>query len=83
MKRSKAKLSLFGIWLWKNRISDAGFASMMATHLNLKTFSKRTVAQWRYGQRVPRGKNMKAIRDLTGISADSFLEPPAIDTEPE
>lgn len=83
MKRSEAKLSRFGIWLWKNRISDTGFAAMMATHLKVDTFSKRTVEQWRYGKRIPRGKYMKAIKEMTGITADSFLEEPAIDTEPE
>lgn len=83
MKKSESKMSLFGIWLWKNRISDAGFATMMANHLKIDTFSKRTVEKWRYGHRIPNSHHMKAIKALTGISADSFLEPPAIETEPE
>jgi transcriptional regulator with XRE-family HTH domain len=83
MKRSESKLSLFGIYLWNNRISDAGFATMMANHLKVPKFSRRTVEQWRYGKRIPRGKNLKAIKELTGISADSFLEPPKKETEPD
>ena len=43
MKRDETVLTTFGRHLWENRISDAQFAEMMAKHLRLKTFSKRTV----------------------------------------
>lgn len=76
MKRPETILTAFGLWLWKNRISDAKFALMMAKYLNVPTFSKRTVEKWRYGKRVPHGINMKAIKELTGVSADSFFDEP-------
>jgi hypothetical protein len=69
-------LTAFGRWLWKNRISDAKFANMMAQHLEIGSFSQRTVEKWRYGKRVPDSLNMKAIKALTGVSADSFFEKP-------
>src|SRR5665213_3009173 len=69
-------LTAFGWWLWKNRISDAQFAEMMAKHLRLETFSKRTVEKWRYGKRIPHGENMKAVKALTGVTADSFFDVP-------
>ena len=74
MEHDGTALTAFGWWLWKNRISDAQFAEMMAKHLRLETFSKRTVEKWRYGKRTPHSENMKAVKALTGVTADSFLE---------
>jgi len=76
VKQDGTVLTAFGRWLWKNRISDAQFAEMMAKHLRLETFSKRTVEKWRYGKRTPHGENMKAVKALTGVTADSFFEEP-------
>jgi hypothetical protein len=76
VKRDETVLTVFGRHLWENRISDAQFAEMMAKHLRLETFSKRTVEKWRYGKRIPHGENMKAVRALTGVTADSFFEEP-------
>lgn len=76
MKREGTVLTEFGRYLWDNRISDAKFAKLMANHLNLETFSKRTVEKWRYGKRIPSSTNMKAIKELTGVSSDSFYEEP-------
>ena len=49
---------------------------MMAQHLKIGSFSQRTVEKWRYGKRIPDSVNMKAIKALTGVSADSFFEKP-------
>lgn len=76
MKRDDTVLTAFGRWLWKNRISNAKFAEMMAQHLEIRDFSQRTVEKWRYAIRVPNSVNMKAIKALTGITADSFFEKP-------
>jgi hypothetical protein len=76
VKRDGTVLTAFGRWLWKNRVSDAKFANMMAQHLGMDGFSQRTVEKWRYGKRIPGSVNMKAIKALTGISADSFFEKP-------
>lgn len=46
---------------------------MMAVKLNVPKFATSTVENWRYGTRLPRGANMIAIRDLTGITADQML----------
>lgn len=75
-QRPETILTAFGLWLWKNRISDAKFALMMAKYLGIESFSKRTVEKWRYGKRIPNGINMKAVKELTGISADTFFEEP-------
>lgn len=71
---SETELSALGRYLWERRISDRDFAKMMATHLNVKRFSARTVEKWRYGLRVPQAGNMRAIKELTGITADQMLE---------
>lgn len=76
MRRPGTEMSAFGVWLWDRRISDRAFAEMMRDELQLEKFSQRTVEKWRYGKRIPRGKNMIAIKKLTGITADSFLEEP-------
>lgn len=76
MKRPDTVLTAFGQWLWENRISDAKFAVMLANHLKLESFSKRTVEKWRYGKRVPNSVNMRAIKELTGVSPDTFFEEP-------
>jgi hypothetical protein len=76
VKRDGTVLTAFGRWLWKKRISDAQFAEMLAKHLRLETFSKRTVEKWRYGKRIPGGVNMRAVKELTGVSADSFFDKP-------
>jgi hypothetical protein len=76
VKQKETVLTAFGQYLWKNRISDAKFAVMLANHLKLDAFSKRTVEKWRYGKRVPNSVNMKAIKDLTGVSPDTFFEDP-------
>jgi hypothetical protein len=39
-------------------------------------FSQRTVEKWRYGKRIPGGVNMRAVKELTGVSADSFFDKP-------
>jgi hypothetical protein len=76
VKRDDTVLTAFGRWLWKNRISDAKFAEMMAHHLEIDSFSQRTVEKWRYGKRIPSSVNMKVIKTLTGVSADSFFDEP-------
>lgn len=76
MEQDERVLTAFGWWLWKNRISNAKFANMMAQHLEIASFSQRTVEKWRYGNRIPDSVNMKAIKALTGVSADSFFEKP-------
>lgn len=47
---------------------------MMAVKLNVSKFATSTVENWRYGTRFPRGENMIAIKDLTGITADQMME---------
>lgn len=75
MKQSRSqRLSPFGKWLWENRISDRDFADMMAAELGVPKFAASTVENWRYGTRTPSGRNMRAIKALTGITADQMLE---------
>lgn len=62
-----------GVYLYERRISSEQFAVMMANELNLKKFSYRTVEKWRTGERVPNSRNMRAIKALTGITADQML----------
>jgi hypothetical protein len=76
VKRDDTVLTAFGRWLWKNRISDAKFAEMMAQRLEIADFSQRTVEKWRYGKRIPGSINMRVIKALTGLSADSFFDEP-------
>lgn len=70
----QAALSALGRWLWDHRVSDRDFADMMAKELGVKEFSARTVEKWRYGLRYPSGKNMIAIKALTGVTADQMLK---------
>lgn len=83
MRRPGTAMSEFGEYLWDHRISDRQFAEKMAKELKLDTFSHRTVEKWRYGKRIPNSHHMRVIKALTGISADSFLEGPKKETEPE
>jgi len=62
-----------GVYLYSNRISSEQFAEMMAKELKLQAFSARTVEKWRSGERIPNSKNMRAIKTLTGITADQML----------
>lgn len=74
MKPSRSpNLSPLGKWLWEQRISDREFAVMMAAELGVSRFSTSTVENWRYGRRNPYGENMRAIKALTGITADQML----------
>ena len=83
MKETGTVLTVFGKYLWDNRISDAKFAAMFSKHLKEQgllagdeEFSKRTVEKWRYGKRVPNSVNMKAIKELTGVDPNSWFEEP-------
>jgi hypothetical protein len=83
VKDKETVLTAFGQYLWKNRISDAKFAVMLANHLKIDTFSKRTVEKWRYGSRVPNSINMKAIKELTGVSPATFFDEPGGTSAPD
>lgn len=62
-----------GVYLYRNGISSEKFAESMAKELNLPSFSVNTIDKWRSGDRVPNSKNMRAIKSLTGITADEML----------
>jgi hypothetical protein len=63
-----------GIYLYTHGISSERFARMMADALEMETFPVSTVDKWRTGDRMPNSINMRAIKDLTGITADQMLE---------
>lgn len=62
-----------GVYLYSQGISSERFAEMMAKELNLKSFSTNTIDKWRSGDRTPNSINMRAIKALTGITADQML----------
>lgn len=65
-----------GVYLYTNRISSEQFAGMMAKELKVESFSTNTIDKWRSGERVPNSRNMRAIKALTGITADQMLGDP-------
>ena len=75
MKRPRGALTPLGLYLFTNRISSKEFAEMMGKQLGIKDFSPRTIEKWRtVSKSVPTGKNMRAIKALTGITADQMVE---------
>lgn len=75
MKRRRGVLTPLGLYLLTNRISSDEFAVQMANALKVDHFSARTVEKWRtVGGRTPSTKNMKVIKELTGITADQMMD---------
>lgn len=62
----------FNAYLLTRRISTQKFSEMLAKHLEINSFSSRTVEKWRTGERVPNAKNRQAIKALTGLTSDQL-----------
>lgn len=74
MKQPRSKnLTPLGKYLWENRITDNEFAALMCKKLGLEKFRSTTVENWRYGRATPKGENIIAIRDITGMTTDQIL----------
>lgn len=75
-RKADAELSELGRWMRKNRYSISGLTELIRSELGVRYLSQRTVENWIYARAVPTGKNMKAIKAITGdeVTADSFIE---------
>ena len=69
MKRSTALRD----YLLTRRITSEAFAESLAKELNVKTFSTHTIDKWRDGTRTPSAKNLRAIKAITGLTADQII----------